>query len=112
MIEHYAGKFPLWLAPVQARIIPIGDAHHKEAVAVRDALLDAGSRAEADLGHDSFGKKIRAAKTEHVPYFIIIGDKDIAAGKITLESRDRGQVGQITKEELVATLAEEIKSKK
>ena len=112
LIEHYAGKFPLWLAPVQARIIPIGDAHHAEAVAVRDALLDAGIRAEADLGHDSFGKKIRASKTEYVPYFIIIGDKDIAAGKVTLESRDRGQVGQITKEELVTTLAEEIRAKK
>ena len=119
LIEHFAGKFPLWLAPVQARIIPVGDAHHAEAIAVRDMLLDAvvpgnpnGIRIEADLSHDSFGKKIRNAKTEHIPYFIIIGDKDIADKKVTLESRDAGQIGQITKDELLARLVEEIVSKK
>ena len=52
-------------------------------------------RSELDLSNDSFGKKIRNAKTEHIPYFIIIGDKDIAAGKVTLESRDAGQIGQL-----------------
>jgi len=112
LIEHFAGKFPLWLAPVQARIIPIGEAHHSEAVAVRDLLQKENIRAEVDLGNDSFGKKIRAAKTEHIPYFIIIGDKDIAAGKVTLESRDAGQIGQLEKEAVVIRLTEEIKSKK
>ena len=119
LIEHFAGKFPVWLAPVQARIIPVGEAHHAEAIAVRDMLLDAvvagnpnGIRVEADLSHDSFGKKIRNAKTEHIPYFIIIGDKDLADKKVTLESRDAGQIGQITKEELLARLADEIVSKK
>ena len=119
LIEHFAGKFPLWLAPVQARIIPVGEAHHAEAIAVRNMLLDAqvagsssGMRVEADLSNDGFGKKIRNAKTEHIPYFIIIGDKDLADGKVTLESRDLGQIGQLTKEELLARLAEEIATKK
>jgi threonyl-tRNA synthetase len=112
LIEHFAGKFPLWLAPVQTRIIPIGETHHAEAIAVRDLLLKSNIRAEVDFSNDSFGKKIRAAKTEHIPYFIIIGDKDIAARKITLESRDHGQIGQLEKEAVVLRLTEEIKSKK
>jgi threonyl-tRNA synthetase len=121
LIEHFAGKFPLWLAPVQARIIPVGEAHHTEALAIRDMLLDAnipgntsssGIRVAVDLSADSFGKKIRNAKTEHIPYFIVIGDKDLAAGKVTLESRDAGQIGQISKEELLGRLVEEISTKK
>jgi threonyl-tRNA synthetase len=112
LIERYAGNFPLWLSPVQVKIIPIAGEHHAEASAVNDLLRSHGIRAKMDLSTDSFGKKIRAAKTEHIPYFIIIGDKDIAAGKVTLESRDLGQIGQIEKEGVVLRLLNEIKSKK
>ncbi len=108
-IEHYAGKFPLWLAPVQVQIIPIGDAHHAKAIEVQTLLRDNNIRADIDLSSDNFGKKVRAAKTELIPYFVIIGDKDIAAGKVTLESRDKGQVGQISDQELLEKLASEIK---
>lgn len=111
VIEHFAGKFPLWLSPVQARIIPIGEAHHAEAIKVRDLLIAQDIRVEVDLSSDNFGKKVRAAKTEHIPYFVILGDKDITAGKVTLESRDKGQIGQITADELVAKLGEEIKNR-
>ncbi|MBI5126819.1 MAG: threonine--tRNA ligase [Candidatus Taylorbacteria bacterium] len=111
IIEHFVGKFPLWLSPVQTRIIPIGEAHHAEAIRIHDMLSALDIRSEIDLSHDNFGKKVRAAKTEHIPYFIIIGDKDIAAGKITLESRDKGQIGQISPEELVAKLTQEIKTR-
>jgi threonyl-tRNA synthetase len=111
IIEHFTGKFPLWLSPVQARIIPIGDAHHAEAIKIRDTLLAHDVRVEVDLGNDNFGKKVRAAKTELIPYFIIIGDKDIAAGKLTLESRDAGQIGQLTHDEVVEKLLTEIKTK-
>ena len=112
LIEHYAGKFPLWISPVQVRIIPIGNPHHKEAALVRDLLADADIRVDVDMSDDNFGKKVRNAKTEHVPYTIIIGDKDLAQGKVTLESRDAGQIGQLTKEEALARLVEEIRLKK
>lgn len=112
LIEHFAGKFPLWLSPVQARIIPISDAHHTVAIALRDTLRAQDIRAEVVLGDDSFGKKIRNAKVDHVPYFIIIGDKDVEAKKVTLESRDRGQIGQMDADEVVKLLVAEIKEKK
>ena len=112
LIEHYAGKFPLWLAPVQARIIPIGEAHHAKAQEVYEKLMAADVRVEIDLGKENMGKKIRAAKVELVPYFIIIGDKDIEAGKVTLESRDAGQIGQLTEVEVTEKLLAEITQKK
>lgn len=111
LIEHYAGKFPLWLAPTQARIIPIGEAHHAKAVEIQEALRARNIRAEADLSKDGFGKKVRAAKVELIPYFIIIGDKDLEAGKVTLESRDNGNLGQLSAEEVVSKLSEEIAKK-
>lgn len=112
IIEHYAGKFPLWLSPVQARIIPIGEAHHAKALEIMEQLKLADVRVEIDLSKDNFGKRIRAAKMEHVPYFIIIGDKDIAAGKVTLESRDLGQIGQLSGGEVIERIVKEIKDKK
>ena len=111
VIEHYSGKFPLWLSPVQVRIIPISENQHKEAVLIKEKLFAAGVRAEADLSNDSFGKRIRNAKTSHIPYFIIIGEKDQSVGKVTLESRDAGQIGQLKAEEVVEKLVKEIKAK-
>ena len=70
IIEHFAGKFPVWLAPVQARIIPIGEAHHEKAREIFNTMKDADIRAEIDLSPDNFGKKVRSAKTENIPYFI------------------------------------------
>lgn len=112
LIEHYGGNFPLWLSPIQVKVIPIGDAHHAKSVEVYDALRSHMVRAEIDLSNDGFGKKVRDAKTMRIPYFIIIGDKDIAAGKVTLESRDHGQVGQITEQEVVERIVKEIKVRK
>ncbi len=111
-IEHTAGNFPLWLAPVQVKIIPIGDAHHAKAVEIYDQLKKEMTRVEVDLGDDGFGKKVRAAKNMKIPYFIIIGDKDLAAGKVTLESRDAGQIGQLNEKEVIEKILKEIKEKK
>ncbi len=111
LLEHYAGAFPLWLSPCQVRIIPIGDAHHAEASRVHDLLRAEGVRSELMIDGDGFGKKVRQAKTERVPYFIIIGDKDIAAGAVTIESRDKGNLGQMKAEEVVKKLAKEIQEK-
>jgi threonyl-tRNA synthetase len=111
LTEHLAGAFPLWLSPVQAKVIPIAETHHEEAQKIHDLLQKAGIRSELSLD-TPFGKQIRQAKVEKIPYFVIIGDKDIAAGKVTLESRDHGQIGQITKDELITRLTKEIREKK
>ncbi len=111
LIEHFGGNFPLWLAPVQVKIIPVGEAHHAKAVEIYDELRKNMVRAEVELSDEGFGKKVRQAKVSRAPYFIIIGDKDIAAGKITLESRDKGQVGQLDQQEVIKKIVEEIKSR-
>ncbi len=112
MIEHYAGNFPLWLSPVQVKVIPVAEAHADAAAKIRESLRKAGIRATLDDSNDSFGKKIRNAKTAHIPYFIIMGEKDISADKVTLESRDKGQIGQLSADEVMKMLAEEIKERK
>ncbi|MEN9912896.1 MAG: hypothetical protein RLY66_304 [Candidatus Parcubacteria bacterium] len=112
LIEHFGGNFPLWLAPVQVKVIPVLETHFAEAQKVHDALRALMIRSEIDLSNDGFGKKIRNAKNERVPYTIILGDKDIAAGKITLESRDKGQIGQVSVEEVLKKFTEEIKERK
>lgn len=112
LIEHYGGNFPLWLAPVQVKVIPVLEGHFSEAKKVHDTLRAHMIRAEIDLSNDGFGKKIRNAKNERLPYTIILGDKDIAAGKVTLESRDHGQVGQVSIDEVVKKFVEEIRERR
>ncbi len=111
LIEHYGGNFPLWLAPVQVKVIPIAETHFDAAQKIHQLLRDAMVRSEIDLSNDGFGKKVRNAKTSRIPYFIIIGDKDLEAGKVTLESRDKGQIGQLNNEEVMKKIAEEIKAR-
>lgn len=101
IIEHFAGNFPLWLAPVQVKILPIAEPHLEKANEIYTLLKDKGMRVELDNSKDGFGKKVRKAKTEKVPYFIIIGDKDIEENKVTLESRDNGNLGMISTEDLL-----------
>lgn len=112
LIEHYAGKFPLWLAPIQVKVIPVAEAHHAKALEISNKLQELRVRADVELGDEGFGKKIRAAKVDHTPYFIIIGDKDIAANKVTLESRDAGQIGQLEEQEVIEKIVREIREKK
>lgn len=117
LIEHYAGNFPLWLAPVQVKIIPIGNgengkAHVEMAQKIHDSLRTLMVRSELDASEGNFGKKVRNAKNVKIPYFIIIGDKDVAAGKVTLESRDRGQIGQLSEKEILERFVGEIRERK
>ncbi len=111
LIEHFAGKFPVWLSPTQVSIIPIGDTHHEKALEIHERMRDMGIRSSVNLSKDGFGKKVREAKTELIPYFIIIGDKDIAVDKVTLESRDRGQIGQVSADEAIKQIQEEIRTR-
>jgi len=112
LIEHTAGIFPLWLAPVQVKIIPVRTNHNDHAKEVFEMLQQNNIRAELDDKDENLGTKVRDAKDNKVPYWVVIGDKEIEAGKVTLESRDTGALGQMAKEELVEKLLEEITNKK
>jgi threonyl-tRNA synthetase len=106
-IEHFAGAFPFWMSPVQVKVIPVAEAHFQKAEEVSKFLKENKVRVELDTSNDSFGKKISKAKKEKVPYTIILGDKDIEVNKVTLESRDDGQVGQLSVEEVLERFKEE-----
>lgn len=108
MIEHFAGAFPLWLSPVQLAVIPVADAHSEYAHGVVEKLHDAGFRVEIDDSNESMGKKIRNAKKSKLPYFIVIGDKEVEADTVTLESRDTEGSESLSIEELVAKLSAEV----
>ena len=112
MIEHYAGNFPLWLAPVQVKIIPVRTNHNDYAKEIYTMLNDAGIRAELDDADSNLGGKVRDAKNNKLPYWIVIGDKEVAENKVTLESRDAGNLGQMSKDEMLNKLLEEITNKK
>lgn len=112
LIEKYAGAFPLWLSPIQARILPIGENQVEYAKQVFEKLKEENIRVELDESNESLGKKIRNAKTEKVNYMLIIGDKEIEGNVVTLESRDAGNLGQISTEELISKLKLEIKDRK
>ncbi len=112
LIEKYGGAFPLWLAPVQVKILPIGEAHFLYATGVMDELKAANIRVELDISDETLGKKIRQAKTEKVPYIIVIGDKELADKQATLESRDAGNLGMMNLNDLVTKLKGEIENKK
>lgn len=88
MIEHFGGNFPLWLSPVQVAVIPVAQTHHEYAHQVFESLKAIGIRASYDDSNESMGKKIRIAKKDRLPYFIVIGDKEVEAKNVTLESRD------------------------
>jgi len=112
LIEHLAGAFPLWLAPVQVKVIPVRENHNEYAKGIYELLKENGIRAELDIEDKNLGGKVRDAKNNKMPYWIVIGDKEIEAEKITLESRDAGQLGQMGKDEMLSKLLEEIKNKK
>ena len=107
IIEHVGGVFPLWLSPVQARVLPIADAHKAYAEEVLKELKTAGIRAEIDESNETLGKKIREAKTLKIPYTLVIGDSEVAAKTATLEGRT-GKVGSLSIEEIISKLKGEI----
>jgi threonyl-tRNA synthetase len=112
IIEHFGGAFPLWLSPIQVKVLPISDDHLEYAKGIFERLKSDNIRIEIDDSKESLGKKIRNAKTEKVPYVVVLGDKEVEENKITLESRDNGNLGQLSIEELSEKLTSEIKGKK
>ena len=111
LIEKYAGAFPTWLAPVQVKFLPIADRHQDYAREMMQKLLDAGVRCELDDRSEKVGFKIRSAQMEKVPYMILVGDKDIEAGTISVRSRKNGDEGATSIDEFVKRITEEIETK-
>ena len=112
LIEHYAGAFPLWLAPVQVKIVPVRENHNEYAEKVAKEIKTAGFRVDCDTKDGNMGGKIRDAKNNKVPYTIIVGDKDIEAKMISVENRDKGALGQMTLEKFVEIIKKEKEEKK
>jgi threonyl-tRNA synthetase len=111
LIEHYGGAFPLWLSPVQVKVLSIGEGHRVFAEETVGALKEAGIRVELDGSDETLGKKIRNAKTEKVPYMLVVGDKEVRDKVVTLESRDKGNLGQIEVSKLIEQLKGEIEER-
>ena len=93
LIEHYGGAFPVWLAPVQAVVIPIADRHQEFALKVEGELAEAGIRVEADLRSEKLGYKIRDAQMKKIPFMLVVGDKEVESGAVSVRSRSEGDLG-------------------
>jgi threonyl-tRNA synthetase len=112
LIEHYAGAFPLWLSPVQAMVLPVADRHDGYAEQVAADLRAAGLRAEPDLRTESVGKKIAEAEHQRIPCILVVGDKEVEAGTVSVRRRDQGNLGARPLAELRDELASESASRK
>lgn len=112
VIEHCAGKFPLWLAPVQAIVLPIGDKYIEYAEEVKMLLKKADIRAEIDDRNEKIGKKIRESEMNKIPYMLVVGEKEMTDKKVALRKQSKGDIGTKTISELLEFLNEEIDSKR
>ena len=110
LIEHYAGAFPLWLAPEQVRVLPISDKAMNYAKGVQSALRAAGFRVDVDASAEKLGAKIREATLMKVPYQVVVGPRDEAAGQVSVRSRGEGDLGAMTLDALVAKLKAELEA--
>ena len=96
LIEHYAGKFPVWLSPVQVKILPVSDKFAEYAKKVSDQLKEAGVRVETDDRSEKLGYKIRSAQMEKVPYMLIVGEKEMEENSVSVRRRDEGDIGSMS----------------
>jgi len=108
LIEHYAGEFPLWLAPLQALVLPVSDRHLDYAGRVCERLEGAGLRVRVDDRGESIGRKVRDAELAKVPYMLVVGDREAAAGAAALRRHREGDLGTLALDELVARLRTEV----
>ncbi len=111
LIEHFAGAFPTWLAPVQVRVLPISDKYMDYAKKVEAQLDEAGIRVDVDTRSEKIGYKIREARKARIPYMLVVGEKEEAEGKVSVRSRFLGDEGQKDLGEFIAAIQEEIQNK-
>lgn len=112
LTEHYAGAFPLWLAPVQAKLLPVSDHYADYAYKVKAELAEAGIRVEVDARNEKLGYRVRAAQLEKVPYMLVLGEHERSCSMVSLRSREAGDLGSLSVEECARRLKAEIEALK
>jgi threonyl-tRNA synthetase len=111
LIEHFAGAFPVWLAPVQATVIPIADRHAEYADRVATQLREAGLRVEVDDRGERMNAKIRDAQMQKVPYMLVVGDREAEAGKVAVRLRSEEDLGAMSVESFLDRAQHEIRQR-
>ena len=112
LIEHFAGSFPVWLSPVQAKVMPISEKHHEYARRVVARLREASVRVEFDGRNEKIGLKIREAQMQKVPYMLVVGEKEAASGAVSLRTRKEGDQGSLSIEDVLARIQSAIQSRR
>jgi threonyl-tRNA synthetase len=111
LIELYGGAFPVWLAPVQAIVLPIADRQNEYAREVHRKLIAAGMRAEIDERSDKVNFKIREAQLQKIPYMLVVGDREAQAGQVSVRNRKHGDQGAVALDDFIARLSQMITAK-
>lgn len=111
LIEHFAGAFPVWLAPVQAAVIPISEKHAEYAEQIKKLLQENNIRLELKNDNETLGKKIREAEMQKIPYLLILGDKEISANAVAVRARGKGDLGQMPVEKFIEKIKQEINAR-
>ena len=111
LIEKYAGAMPMWLAPEQVRILPISEKHHQHCLAIKDMLSNAGIRVHMDDRREKIGYKIREAQLEKLPYMLIVGDKEVEQGTVSVRKRNEGDLGDMRAEDFFTLALRQIAEK-
>jgi threonyl-tRNA synthetase len=111
LVEHYAGAFPTWLAPEQARVLPITDNQIEYAEKIKKSLRSVGIRVGIDTRSENIGSKIKAARNDRTPYLLVVGDKEMENGTLAVRSRREGQLGEISAEDLKCKILNDIEEK-
>ena len=112
LLEHYAGKFPVWIAPLQVKILPISEKFMPYAEQVLAEFKKAGVRVEIDDRNEKIGKKIRDTELMKVPYMLVIGEKEVAENKLSVRRQGRGDMGMLDKASFLAQVVDEIAERK
>jgi threonyl-tRNA synthetase len=108
LIEHFAGAFPLWLAPVQVTVLPITDRQHDYARSLAEELQTHGFRVEVELENEKIGAKIAVAEKQKIPYMVVLGDREVENNTVALRARGRRDLGSVQRSELVERLRSEL----
>ena len=109
--EHFGGAFPLWLSPVQVKILPIADRHHERAYEIKSELEKYGMRVEVDDRSEKIGYKIREAQLQKINYMFVVGDKEVEEKTVSVRKRGEGDIGSMALSDIIARLNEEIATK-
>lgn len=112
LIEHYAGAFPTWCAPVQVKIIPVSENYHNYAQEVYKKMFEQGIRVEIDKGNDTLGYKIRKSQMEKIPYMVVVGEKESNSGNISVRSREKGDEGTVDINKFIELILNKMKERK